>query len=145
MSVNVGDKVRLLGWEGEESGLIFSDVFRDDVGRVVEVAAIDTDGTFWIDAVGWWPLSKVEKIEPTTDDKPAPKLFDPDNVTDWQSEGNFVFLLQETNRGCGTATENKFYFQVDSARRLNPDGERELAERICRLLNEDRQRREGGK
>lgn len=144
MSVNVGDKVRLLGWEGEESGLIFSDVDDFRVGRVVEVAAIDTDGTFWIDAVGWWPLSKIEKIEPATVEKPAPKLFDPDNTTDWQSEGNCGFLLQSTRRGCGTATENKFYFQINSARRLDPDGERGLAERICRLLNEDR-RREGGK
>lgn len=71
--MRVGDKVRLLGWEGECEGISLTPTIRQYVGRegrihslpgelddsgLPRVAVDESWPVTWV----WWPLSRVEKV-----------------------------------------------------------------------------------
>ena len=63
----VGDRVRLLGWDGECDGYYFDPDMQDLVGTEQVIQETETPfGSRNVAALidGWgWPLSRVEKVE----------------------------------------------------------------------------------
>lgn len=62
--MRVGDKVRLLGWEGHIGPLYMGSFRREMVGKEYPVMWLDGD-TAWLETPAEfvaWPLSRVEKV-----------------------------------------------------------------------------------